>query len=106
MVATREAAVQKVFVAQMVKRDSVLGTGESGEPITLVWTEEKEVAASEVEGLEVHSSPASTLGGLKVLKHFQQEVDQKIPIEHCLVGIKEYYSENLASESHIELPES
>ena len=107
MIAARGAGVLKVFVAQMVKRDSVLDTGKPEELIIQVWTEAKEVAANAVEGyLEVHSIPASTLGGLIVLKHFQQEVGQKIPTGYFLVDIEEYYSENLASETHIELAAS
>jgi hypothetical protein len=104
VVATRGAGVLKVCVAQMVERDSVLDIGESVEARILVWAEAKEVAANEVEArLEVHNIPASTLGELKVLKHFQQEVEQKIPMEHSPVDIEECYSENLASEAHIEL---
>jgi hypothetical protein len=103
LVATRGAGVLKVFVAQMVKRDSVLDTGNS-ELIIPVWAEAKEVAASAVEGsLEVHSIPASTSGELIALHHLQQEVDQKIPMEYFLVDTEECCSENLASETHIEL---
>jgi len=103
MVATRGAVVLKVFVAQMVKRYSVLDTGKSVELTIQVWAEATEVAANAVEGsLEVHSIPASTLVGLKALHHFQK-VDQKIPTEYFLVDTEEYYSENLASETHIEL---
>jgi len=104
MVATRGAGVLKVFVAQMIKIYSVLDTGKSVELIIQVWAEAKEVAANAVEGsLEVHSIPASTSVGLQVLHRFQQEVDQKIPTEYFLVDTEEYYSENLASETHIEL---
>lgn len=53
--------------------------------------------------LEVYSIPASTSGGLKVLKHFQLEVEQKIPTDYSLADIEECYSENLASETHIGL---
>jgi len=103
MVATWEAGVLKVSVAQTVKRDSFLDTGKSVELIIQVWAEAKEVAANAVEGyLEVHSIPASTLEGLRVLQHFQQEVDQKIPTEYFQVDTEEYYSEKLASETHIE----
>lgn len=101
MVASKEAGVLKVFVAQMGKRDSALDTGKFVELIIQVWAEAKEVAANAVEGyLEVHSIPASTLGGLGVLRHFQQEVDQKIPMEYFQVDTEEYYSEKLASETH------
>lgn len=103
MVVTRGAEVLKVSVAQIVKRDSFLDTGKSVELIIQVWAEAKEVAANAVEGyLEVHSIPASTSGGLRALHHFQQ-VGQKIPTEYFLVDTEEYYSENLASETHIEL---
>jgi hypothetical protein len=56
--------------------------------------------------LKVHSILASTLTELKVLKHFHQEVLLETPREHFPVDIEAGYSENLASEAHIELPES
>jgi hypothetical protein len=41
-----------------------------------------------------------------VLKHFHQEAPQEIPMGHSPVDIEAGYSENLAFEAHIELPES
>lgn len=69
-----------------------------------MWAEEKEVAANEVAAhLRAHSILASTLGELKVSKHFQLEVALKSPTVYSLVDIEEGYYENLASEAHIEL---
>lgn len=104
MVAARGAAVLTVFVALTIEWDSILHIGDPGELIILAGA--KEVAANEVEAHQVDNIPANTLGELKGLMHFQQKVEQRIPMEHSQVDIEEYCSENLASEAHIELPGS
>jgi hypothetical protein len=72
-----------------------------------VWAEAKEVAANEVAvHLKAHSILANTLRELKVWKHFLPEAPLKIPMECSLVDTAEDYSENLASEAHIEPPGS
>ena len=95
--------VQTAFAAQMAKKD----IGDSEEPTILVWAEGKEVAANEVAvHLNAHSILANTLRELKVWKHFLPEAPLKNPMECSLVDTAEDYSENLASEAHIELPGS
>jgi|SwirhisoilCB1_FD_contig_41_9340763_length_1462_multi_4_in_0_out_0_1 hypothetical protein len=112
--------VLTAFAAQIAKKDLVLDIGDSGEPTILVLDEAKEVAANDAAAhLKVHSTLASTLRELKVLKHFLLEAPLKSPMEHfllevplkspteySLVGREEGYSERLASEAHIELPGS
>jgi hypothetical protein len=56
--------------------------------------------------LKAHSILANTLRELKVWKHFLPEAPLKIPMECSLVDTAEDYSENLASEAHIEPPGS